>query len=227
MCSPWDPTNQQKEKLSNGVAEAAHRSRNWTLETARWRYERAMDSCLGLVDATWQIGKSWISMDGHGPVMDVICTNWRFSHLGSAIYKRPGHKEHGSDPQRVAIQRGSQCVRRRCKQSRRHIRGLAERGCWVVGDGGRVESGDVGSSDPGFCPHFAFTFGNSCAVVRAFAQNYPIQIGKKCEEEVPVATFKTASATMIIFIAIITIIQHLTITPTSMAHSLEPQGKFQ
>ena len=63
MCT-WNPINQQTEKLSTGVAEAAHRSRNWTLETARCRYERAMDSCLGLVDATWHIVKSNWSFSG-------------------------------------------------------------------------------------------------------------------------------------------------------------------
>lgn len=73
MCT-WNPINQQTEKLSTGAAEAAHRSRNWTLETARWRYERAMDSCLGLVDATWQIGKSWISMDGWMSFAQIFCS---------------------------------------------------------------------------------------------------------------------------------------------------------
>lgn len=137
-----------------------------------------MDSCLGLVDATWHIVKS----------------NWSFSGWGCVIYERPGsHKEHGSDPQRVAIQPGSQCVRRRRKQSRRHIRGWAERllgygpyKLWVIVEGLKVV----------MWPWFLSASTSGSPFVRAFAQSYPIQIGKKCEEQVPVATFKRTSATM-------------------------------
>ena len=93
-----------------------------------WNCQMAIRKSNGLL--------SWFSrcdvanrkvMDIHG-WMDVLCTNFLFPRWGCVIYERPGsHKEHGSHPQRVAIQRGSQCVPRKRKQSRRHIRGWAER----------------------------------------------------------------------------------------------------
>lgn len=167
-----------------------------------WNCQMAIRKSNGLL--------SWFSrcdvanrkvMDIHG-WMDVLCTNFLFSRWGCVIYDRPGsHKEHCSDPQRVAIQRGSQCVPRRRKQSRRHIRGWAERllgygpyKLWVIVEGLKVV----------MWPWFLSASTSGSPFVRAFAQSYPIQIGKKCEEQVPVATFKRTSATMRLFIAITT-----------------------